>query len=85
VPDNTQQIIVYGTTWCGDCRRSVFFLNLHQVPFQWVDIDKNAAGRSYVEKANGGRRVVPTILFPDGSTLAEPSDEALAAKLGIEG
>ena len=37
--------------------------------------------RSYVERVNNGYQSVPTILFPDGSVLVEPSSATLAEKL----
>lgn len=78
-----QTIIIYGTTWCGDCRRSVDFLNFNQIQFQWIDIDKDKEARVYVEKVNNGYRSVPTILFPDGSILVEPSLNELRKKLEL--
>jgi len=41
-------------------------------------------GQAVVEAANGGKRIIPTIVFPDGSLLVEPSNAQLAAKLGIQ-
>jgi len=38
----------------------------------------------FVEKVNKGKRIIPTILFEDGSTLVEPSNAELAAKLGLQ-
>ena len=38
----------------------------------------------YVEQVNDGKRVIPVIVFGDGSTLVEPSNAELAAKLGIQ-
>ena len=82
--DNTQsEIIVYGTTWCGDSRRAVAFLNRNQIKYKWVDIDKDEKGRKFVEKTNNGFRSVPTIVFPDGSILVEPTTSELQAKLGL--
>jgi glutaredoxin-like protein len=74
-------IIVYGTEWCFDCRRTRQFLNQHQVPYEWVNIDKDREGEQYVKKVNKGMRSVPTILFPDGSILVEPSNNELAQQL----
>jgi glutaredoxin len=48
-----------------------------------VDIDQDPEGREYVMKVNDGSRSVPTIVFPDGSILVEPSNAELAEKLGI--
>ena len=78
------QITVYGAPWCPDCRRSKAFLMEQRIPFRWVDIDADAEGRSIVETLQNGGRTIPTIAFPDGSHLLEPSNAELAAKLGLE-
>jgi len=77
-------IILYGTEWCSDCTRSRRFLDRKRVRYQWVDIDEDAEARAFVEHANRGYRSVPTIVFPDGGILVEPSDAELAARLGME-
>jgi glutaredoxin-like protein len=77
------QIVVYGTAWCADCVRSKRLLDRYQVRYEWVDIDKERSARDLVVKLNAGKRIVPTIVFPDGTVMAEPSDRELAAKLGL--
>jgi glutaredoxin len=72
-------IRVLGTTWCGDCTRARAFFDAHQVSYQWTDIEIDAE----VEAHNGGHRIVPTIYFDGGAILVEPSNEELAAQLGI--
>jgi len=81
-PDNGS-IVVYGTTWCPDCRSAKNFLGEHRIQYIWVDIEQDATAMAEVERLNDGRRSMPTIVFPDGSILVEPSDEALAGKLGL--
>lgn len=76
-------IILYGTTWCGDTIRSRKFLDANNIPYVWVDINKDPEARRLVESINNGNRSVPTIIFPDGSTLTEPPNSVLAEKLGI--
>ena len=80
-----QSIRMYSTTWCGDCRRSKRFLQEHQIDFEEIDIEKNPEAAAVVISLNHGMRSVPTIVFPDGSVLVEPSNTALANKLGIKG
>ncbi|MEI8133338.1 MAG: glutaredoxin domain-containing protein [Leptolinea sp.] len=80
----TDQIIVYGTTWCGDSRRAKRLFDDNNISYQWVDIDQDQSARLIVEGLNRGNRSVPTIIFPDGSILVEPSTTKLAEKLGIE-
>ena len=77
------KIFVYGTTWCGDCRRVQRFLDMKKIPYQFVNVDLDNAGEQFVINTNRGMRSVPTILFEDGSILVEPSTSTLAQKLGI--
>lgn len=77
-------IIVYATSWCGDCRRAKKFLDDHGIAYETVDIDQNADGEAFVKQVNHGNRSVPTIVFPDGSILVEPRTSQLAEKFGID-
>ena len=83
MPETDPIITVYGTTWCGGTRRVRLLLDNHQIPYRWVDIDEDASAAQYVESVNRGFRSVPTIVWPDGSMLVEPSETELAKKLGI--
>ncbi len=76
-------ITVYGAPWCPDCKRSKQFLAEQRVDYSWVDIDVDEEARSYVQRVNDGKQIIPTIVFGDGSVLAEPTNAELAAKLGI--
>ena len=78
------QITVYGAYWCPDCRRSKQFLGEHQIPYNWVDIEQDAAGEQFVIAQNDGKRIIPTIIFADGTALVEPSNAELAAELGLK-
>jgi glutaredoxin-like protein len=82
---NAKPIMFYGTAWCPDCTRARNFLDKQKVAYVNVDIDENPEARAVVEKLNRGMRSVPTIVFPDGSTLVEPSNTQLAQKLGALG
>jgi mycoredoxin len=75
------KIIMYGTAWCPDCLRAKQFFQQHKVDFDWVDITEDEKAAALVEQINGGFKSVPTILFPDGSTLVEPTNSALQKKI----
>ena len=79
----TESIIIYGADWCGDCRRSKRFLDEQNIPYTWIDTDQNKEAEALVRQKNNGSRIIPTIVFEDGSFLVEPSNEVLAEKLGI--
>lgn len=76
-------VTVYGAPWCPDCKRAKAFLSSHRIAYDWVDIDQDATGLARVLQIQRGGRTIPTIVFGDGSVLLEPSDEELAARLGI--
>lgn len=78
------KVTVYGAYWCPDCRRSKKFLGEQFVPFRWVDIEQDKDGEAYVLQKNNGKRIIPTIVFEDGSFLVEPSNAELAKKLGLK-
>jgi mycoredoxin len=78
---NPAQIILYGTAWCGDCRRARRIFTEMNIPFVDVDIDTDALAETFVKQVNRGNRSVPTIIFPDGSCLTEPDNLSLTSKL----
>ena len=79
-----EEIKLYGTTWCPDTARAVNFLKSHNIRYIWCDIEQDEKGCAYVEKINHGNRTIPTIVFPDGSILVEPSDSELAKKCKVK-
>lgn len=76
-------VTVYGAPWCPDCRRSKQFLAEMRVPYDWLDIDEDEFAAQIVRDKNNGKQIIPTIVFDDGSFLAEPSNDELAKKLGL--
>lgn len=74
-------IIVYGTRWCGDTKRALKILDQRNITYDWIDIDKDKEGETFVKETNQGFRSVPTIIFPDESILVEPSNQKLEDKL----
>ena len=82
-PQTNAKITMYATTWCGDCRMAKRWFDSHGVAYDYVNIEENEEAAETVTRLNGGMRSVPTIVFPDGSVLVEPSPRQLAAKLAI--
>ena len=78
------EIVLYGTSWCGDCHRARWFFDNYGIVYTDIDIDADEAAAVKVIAINNGSRSVPTIIFKDGSVLVEPSIQALKDKMGIE-
>jgi mycoredoxin len=74
-------ILMYATNWCPDCVRVRRYLDEHKIKYTWLNINEDPEARAYVEKVNRGFQSVPTMVWPDGSTLVEPSIRQLVAKL----
>ena len=79
----TGEIVVYGANWCPDCRRAKEFLGSRRIEYRWVDLEQHPDQVAEVEGRNNGKRVIPTIVFPDGSFVTEPSNDELADRLGL--
>ncbi|NDH38190.1 MAG: NrdH-redoxin [Actinobacteria bacterium] len=75
------EITTYGAEWCGDCRRSKRFLDSNNVAYSYIDVETDTSASDKVIEINGGMRSIPVIVFPDGTHLTEPSDNALKEKL----
>lgn len=80
----TKSLSIYGTLWCGDCRRARRFLDKNEIPYKFINIDLDKDAEKFVKNKNQGMRSVPTIVFPDGAILVEPTNKQLAEKLGVD-
>jgi glutaredoxin-related protein len=72
-----KKIIMYGAMWCPDTLRAITFFNQKQIEFEFKDIDSNPENTKFVEDTNNGLRIIPTIIFPDGTILTEPSNSEI--------
>jgi mycoredoxin len=77
----TQPLTMYTTPWCGYCRRLKSQLAREGIEITEVDIEREPDAAEYVMTVNGGYQTVPTVLFPDGSTLTNPSVHAIKQRL----
>ncbi len=77
----TQPLTMYTTPWCGYCRRLKSQLAREGIEISEVDIEREPDAAEYVMTVNGGFQTVPTLLFPDGSTLTNPSVRAVRQRM----
>lgn len=81
--NGNDKILIYSTNWCSDCHRTRFFFDEYGIEYHEIDVDKDPDGLAFVKKVNKGHRVVPTVVFPDGTIFVEPPNSAVATKLGM--
>jgi mycoredoxin len=66
-------LTMYSTTWCGYCYRLRSQLDREGIAYEVVDIERDQAAAEFVMSVNDGNQTVPTVLFPDGGALTNPT------------
>jgi len=61
----TKKVVVYGHRFCPQVRPVKSTLERSAVPYEYVDIHQNEAGRMRVQEINAGNESVPTLVFED--------------------
>jgi mycoredoxin len=69
----TPAVTMYSTPWCGYCHRLAGQLDREGIPFTVIDIEQQPDAAAYVREVNNGYETVPTVVFPDGTALTNPS------------
>jgi mycoredoxin len=77
----TQPLTMYTTTWCGFCKRLKRQLAADGIEMVEIDIEQDPAAADYVMSVNGGNQTVPTVVFPDGTALTNPSAATVRERL----
>ena len=81
LPDN--DIRVAGTLWSSRCHDAKDFLSRNQIPYQWLDIEKDPEARALVETVGNEQHRLPVVFFPDGTVLIDPDNRTLAETVGL--
>ena len=77
-------IRVAGTLWSLSSHQVKDFLTRHQIPYQWLDIEKDSSARQLVEGISSDEIKLPVVFFPDGKTLVQPDLKELAERVGLQ-
>jgi thioredoxin reductase (NADPH) len=77
-------IRIAGTLWSLSSHEVKDFLTRHQIPYQWLDIDKDATARQMVQDVTTNMAGLPVVFFPDGKPLVQPELKELADKVGLQ-
>ncbi len=77
-------IRIAGALWSPQSHMTKDFLSRNQVPYQWLDVEVDAEAEALAAAACGDAPVrLPVLFFPDGTTLVQPDQAALAEKIGM--
>jgi mycoredoxin len=67
------KLTMYSTTWCGYCRRLKMQLDRDGIEYAEIDIERTPGAAEFVMSVNGGNQTVPTLHFPNGTALTNPT------------
>lgn len=79
------KIVLFGSDLCPMVPPVRNLLDRAQADYDYISISRNRAARERVMAINNGNASVPTLVFPDGSTLTEPPLAELTARLEAMG
>jgi thioredoxin reductase (NADPH) len=77
-------IRVAGSRWSRQCYLVKDFLSRNNVPYEWIDLDRDPAMHALAERLSPGLADLPVVLFPDGSALVNPTTAVLAERAGMK-
>ena len=75
------ELTIYSTSWCGYCHRLMSQLDREGIAYTSVNIEQDAEAAAFVEGVNGGNQTVPTVKFPNGNVLTNPTAAQVKAEL----
>lgn len=78
-----QGIRVVGALWSPGSHAVKDFLARSQIPYQWLDVERDPEAEQLLSSLAGERPRLPVVFFPDGGTLVDPDLIALAEKAGL--
>jgi thioredoxin reductase (NADPH) len=81
--DGASPITVYGAAWCPHCKRVKKFLASHRVPYAYIDIDEQPDAIHELQRRQNAARIIPMVVYGDGTHAVNPSDEDLARSIGM--
>jgi thioredoxin reductase (NADPH) len=77
-------IRVIGNLWSPNSHEVKDFLARNSIPYMWLDILHNPEAHQLLKAAGANEQDIPVLVFPDGSTLTNPSLAELAQKTGLQ-
>jgi mycoredoxin len=75
------ELVMFTTTWCGYCVRLKRFFEREGIAYREVNIEEDPEAAAFVMSVNGGNQTVPTVRFPNGAALTNPSPAEIVAEL----
>lgn len=80
-PETTEHVTIFFADWCPFCAKLIKNLDRTETPYELVDVEADAPDiNAWIESVNDGNRIVPTVLYSDGTHATNPSASEVRAK-----
>jgi thioredoxin reductase (NADPH) len=76
-------VSVIGHQWSAPSHEARQFLMGNQIPYRWLDAERDAEARTLLESAHLESNNLPVLIFPDGAVLQRPTNVEIAEKVGL--
>ncbi|HAT1172148.1 MULTISPECIES: glutaredoxin domain-containing protein [Corynebacterium] len=82
-PETTEHVTIFYADWCPFCAKLLKGLNRTETPYALVDAEAEGTEdiNEWIKSVNDGNRIVPTVLYSDGTYETNPPASAVRAKL----
>ena len=77
-------IRVVGTTWSPATHEVKDFLARNQVPYRFLDIERDEEAEAIVAAGSDDGTAIPVVIFADGTRLVDPDRRAIAQQVGLQ-
>ena len=81
-PETTEHVTIFYADWCPFCAKLIKNLDRTETPYDLVDVEADGTEdiNAWIESVNDGNRIVPTVLYSDGTHATNPSASEVRAK-----
>ena len=82
-PETSSPVTIFAADWCPFCRKLRERLDRTETPYDVVDVDAGDMDEvnEWIKSVNDGNRIIPTVLYSDGTHATNPEASAVRAKL----
>lgn len=82
-PETSSPVTIFAADWCPFCHKLRERLDRTETPYDVVDVDADGMDEvnEWIKSVNDGNRIIPTVLYSDGTHATNPEASAVRAKL----
>lgn len=83
-PETNSDVTIFYADWCPFCAKLIKNLDRTETPYELVNVEADSPDtadiNAWIESVNDGNRIVPTVLYSDGTHATNPSASEVRAK-----